>query len=97
MPQSPAAPSPAATRDPLSDLLRTVRLRGAVFFMVDAAAPWVSAMPDGPAIAPVLLPDAQQVISFHIVVRGCCFGGLQGGSRPENRIVCYAESEWVRP
>jgi hypothetical protein len=80
LPQSPAAPSPAAIRDPLSDLLRTVRLRGAVFFMVDAAAPWVSAMPDGPAIAPVLLPDAQQVISFHIVVRGCCFGGLQGGA-----------------
>lgn len=80
LPQSPAAPSPAATRDPLSDLLRTVRLRGAVFFMVDAAAPWVSAMPDGPAIAPVLLPDAQQVISFHIVVRGSCFGGLLDGA-----------------
>lgn len=68
-----------SSRDPLSDLLRTVRLRGSAFFMVNAAEPWVAGMPDGEQLAPVLLPDAQQVLSFHIVARGSCWGGLLDG------------------
>jgi len=78
LPQRPDA-APAQARDPLSDLLRTVRLRGSAFFMVDAAEPWVAGMPDGETLAPILLPDAQQVLSFHIVARGSCWGGLLDG------------------
>lgn len=78
LPQRPAPPKSGA-RDPLSDLLRTVRLRGAVFFMVDAAAPWMAGMTDGETLVPSLMPDVQQLISFHIMVRGSCWGGLLDG------------------
>ena len=37
-PESVAAAS--ASADALSDVLRTVRLTGALFFLVDASAPW---------------------------------------------------------
>jgi AraC-like DNA-binding protein len=77
--QRPAGRAGRSFRDPLSDLLRTVRLRGSAFFMVDATEPWVAAMPDGEKLAPALLPDAQQVLSFHIVARGSCWGGLLDG------------------
>ena len=66
--------------DPLSDVLRAVRLTGAVFFRVDATAPWVIEMPDTSALASVTLPRAQHVISYHVVTRGSCCGALLGGT-----------------
>ena len=65
--------------DPLSDVLKTVRLRGAVFFMLESSAPWVNGMPDGATLAPILVPRAQQVISFHVITHGACWGGLLDG------------------
>jgi len=64
--------------DTLSDLLRAVRLTGAVFFDIEAAAPWSSMQPPGPQIVGSVLPGAQHLISFHAVTEGCCFGGLVG-------------------
>jgi AraC-like DNA-binding protein len=66
-------------RDPLSDVLKTVRLHGAVFFMLESSAPWANGMPDGVTLAPVLVPRAQQVISFHVITHGACWGGLLDG------------------
>jgi AraC-like DNA-binding protein len=60
----------------LSDVLRAVRLTGALFFRVEAAAPWGIEIPDGPSLAPVILPRAQHVVSYHVVTRGACWGGL---------------------
>jgi len=65
--------------DPLSDVLRTVRLTGALFFLVDASSPWVIELPDGKTLATVILPRPQHVISYHVVTRGPCWGGLPGG------------------
>ena len=64
--------------DPLSDLLRAVRLRGAVYFLVDATPPWAAAAPPGRELAPLLMPGAQHLIEYHVVRRGTCFGGLLG-------------------
>ena len=61
-------------------MLRTVRLTGALYFLVEASAPWEIAMPDGAALAPVVLPRAQHVISYHVVTRGACWGRLAGGA-----------------
>ncbi len=36
--------------DTLSDVLRAVRLRGAVFFTIDASAPWATETPAAPAL-----------------------------------------------
>ncbi len=63
--------------DALSDVLRTVRLTGALFFLVDAAAPWTIELPDGKALASAVLPGAQHVISYHIVTEGSCWGGVR--------------------
>jgi AraC-like DNA-binding protein len=57
-------------------VLRTVRLRGAVFFMLDMSAPWAAGMPDGTVLAPILMPHAQQIVSYHLIARGPCWGGL---------------------
>lgn len=69
--------------DLLSDVLRAVRLTGAVFFRVDATAPWVIEMPDTAALAGVTLPRAQHVMSYHVVTRGTCRGALLGGAAVE--------------
>jgi AraC-like DNA-binding protein len=62
--------------DPLSDVLRTVRLTGALFFMMDVSSPWGSEVPDGATVASSVLPGAQHVISYHVITTGSCWGGL---------------------
>jgi AraC-like DNA-binding protein len=74
------SPDREHARDPLSDVLRTVRLRGAVFFMLDMTAPWAAGMPDGEALAPIVVPRAQRVISYHVIAEGSCWGGLLDGA-----------------
>jgi AraC-like DNA-binding protein len=68
----------ARAADPLSDVLQTVRLRGATFFFWDVSWPFASSVPDGSELAPVLLPSAQQVVSYHVLTQGTCWGGLIG-------------------
>ena len=63
----------------LSDVLRTVRLTGALYFLVEARSPWEIAVPDGATLAPVVLPRAQHVISYHVVTGGACWGRIAGG------------------
>jgi AraC-like DNA-binding protein len=62
--------------DTLSDVLRAVRLQGAVFFAVDAAAPWVAEAPAARTLAPHVMPGAGHVIEYHIITRGSCWGGI---------------------
>lgn len=71
---------PVATQrvDVLSDVLRGIRLAGATFFLVEASHPWAAEAPAAPMLAPALVPGARHVISYHAVVRGCCWGGLLG-------------------
>jgi AraC-like DNA-binding protein len=64
--------------DALSDVLRTVRLTGALFFRVEARAPWGLELPDGATLAPSVLPRAQHVISYHVVTDGACWGTVRG-------------------
>jgi AraC-like DNA-binding protein len=68
----------AHTSDVLSDVLRTVRLSGAMLFLVDATEPWRSHAPEARAFAPQVMPKAQHLVSYHIVVSGRCWAGLQG-------------------
>jgi len=65
--------------DTLSDLLRTVRLRGALFFYVEGAAPWVAETPAGQTIIPTVLPGAEHLMAFHGVARGSCWASLIDG------------------
>jgi len=67
-----------AELDPLSEVLRTVRLEGALFFLWEASSPFATSVPRGDRFAPVLLPRAQQIVSYHVIVEGSCWGGLVG-------------------
>ena len=62
--------------DALSDLLRTVRLTGAVFFNLKVSEPWVAEAPPARVCQPFVMPTAQHVIEFHVVTKGFCWGGL---------------------
>ncbi|MGH7803397.1 MAG: cupin domain-containing protein, partial [Candidatus Binatia bacterium] len=65
-------------------MLRSVRLTGAVFFLVDATTPWAARATAGRTLAPIILPGAQQIVSFHIVTAGACWAEL--GDRPPVRL-----------
>lgn len=73
------APTEVARLDPLSDVLRTVKLTGALFFLVEASSPWGVEVPEARAFAPILLPNAQQVVSYHVVLDGVGWAGIPGG------------------
>jgi len=72
---APAADRRAVT-DTLSDVLRAVRLTGAVFFAIDASAPWVTEAPPAAAVAPHIMPGVEHVIEYHVITAGSCWGGL---------------------
>jgi len=58
--------------DTLSDVLRTVRLTGAVFVTVDVAPPWSAPVPSAATLRPIIMPAAQHLISYHLVTAGSC-------------------------
>lgn len=66
------------SRDTLSNLLRAVRLRGAIFYHIDGVAPWVAEAPPGSDIIPAILPGVEHMMEFHAVARGSCWAGLVG-------------------
>jgi len=72
--------------DVLSDVLRTVRLTGAIFFDVEASAPWVATTPEAVTIGNNVMPESQHVIMFHVMTLGGCWAELLEGSIPAVRL-----------
>lgn len=66
------------SHDTLSDVLRTVRLRGAVFFYVSGGREWAAEAPDSKEIAPAVMPGAEHVMQYHVVTGGNCWAGIVG-------------------
>src|SRR5580704_9179746 len=66
--------------DVLSDVLRAVRLNGAVYFDIDAGYPWAGESPGTAEIATAVMPGAEHVISFHAILAGSCWAALSDGS-----------------
>lgn len=69
--------------DVLSEVLRAVRLEGALFFNAELSAPWCVSEPPSPVIARSLSPGAEHLILFHYVVEGRAFAQLPDGQRAE--------------
>ena len=67
-----------ASADVLSDVLRSVRLTGAVYFDFELSSPWVAEAPASHEIASVVMPGAQRVIEYHLIARGACWGHVVG-------------------
>lgn len=68
------------SRDTLSDLLRAVRLRGAVFYYIDGSSPWVAEAPPAREIIPAIMPGVEHMIEFHGIVKGSCWAAIVGTS-----------------
>jgi AraC-like DNA-binding protein len=64
--------------DVLSDVLRAVRLTGAVYFDFELSSPWVMEAPPSREIVGKVMPGAQRVIEYHLMARGTCWGHAVG-------------------
>jgi len=69
--------------DALSDVLRAVRLNGAIFFEVRASDPWVAETPAAAQIVHRMFPASEHLICYHAITRGRCFICLGDGSSLE--------------
>jgi AraC-like DNA-binding protein len=72
--------------DVLSDVLRSVRLTGAIYFDIHARAPWVAETPPVASICTNVMPEFEHVISFHIMLEGWCWAQLADLSAPPIRL-----------
>lgn len=66
------------SNDTLSDVLRTVRLRGAVFFYVSGGTEWAAEAPAAGEIAAAVMPGAEHMMQYHVVTDGACWAGIVG-------------------
>lgn len=64
--------------DALSDVLRTVRLTGAIFFDVHASAPWAAETPAGDTIVGAMFPGSEHLICYHVITHGTCWACIPG-------------------
>src|SRR5215831_14836938 len=66
------------TRDTLSDLLRSVRLRGAVFYCVSFRGRWSAGAAAAKEIADVVMPGCDHVMEYHMLAKGDGWAAVDG-------------------
>ena len=64
--------------DALSQTLRVVHLVGAVFLQARFTAPWCYQSPRADVAAPLLEPQAERVVIFHLITEGECVVEMPG-------------------
>lgn len=65
------------SRDTLSDLLRTVRLRGAAFYYMSLRGRWCAASSAAREVAAVM-PGCEHVMEFHMIAKGSGWAAVSG-------------------
>ena len=78
------------SHDILSDVLRSVRLRGALFYHVSGGRSWVAEAPASRDIAAAVMPESEHVMEYHVITRGSCWGAIVG-----EQPVCLDEGDVV--
>ncbi|MFZ3014938.1 MAG: AraC family transcriptional regulator [Nitrospira sp.] len=68
--------------DVLSEMLKTVKLDGAVFFHGEFSAPWCARQPDGCSMAAYLSSSSTHVIIFHLLTEGRGYARIEENGRP---------------
>jgi AraC-like DNA-binding protein len=68
--------------DVLSEVLKAVKLDGAVFYNGEFSAPWCAHEPDSPTMASYLSVGAKHVIIFHLITEGRAYARMEGIDRP---------------
>ncbi|HET6567375.1 MAG TPA: AraC family transcriptional regulator [Rhodothermales bacterium] len=66
--------------DVLSDVLRVVRLTGAIFFTARFSSPWSISSPPPDLLARALNSEAECLTLFHVLVEGQCWVGLENSA-----------------
>lgn len=69
--------------DVLSEVLRVVKLEGALFFNAEFSAPWCISSSRSSKVAPYLSPGAGHVIIYHFLTEGRAYAKLANGPREE--------------
>jgi AraC-like DNA-binding protein len=69
--------------DLLSEVLRVVKLEGALFFNAEFSAPWCLMNSGAAGIAPYLSSEAQHLIVYHFLTEGRAYARLGEGRREE--------------
>jgi AraC-like DNA-binding protein len=69
--------------DVLSEVLRVVRLEGALFFNAEFSAPWCLSSSGSTGIATHLAPETGRLIPYHYLTEGRAYARLPEGKREE--------------
>src|SRR5215475_8079218 len=69
--------------DVLSEVLRVVKLEGALFFNAEFSAPWCLSSPQSTTLVPYLSPGAGHLIIYHFLMEGRAYAKLPDGRREE--------------
>ncbi|MDE3199544.1 MAG: AraC family transcriptional regulator [Acidobacteriota bacterium] len=67
--------------DALSELLKVVKLDGAIFYNAEFSSPWCFVSPGSRILAPLLAPGADHVIIYHLLIEGRGAARLKDGDR----------------
>jgi len=67
------------TPDVLSQVLRAVQLRGALYYDFELTDPWALEAPASREIVGRVVPGAQRIVEYHVVARGSCWAHWEGG------------------
>lgn len=81
--------------DALSDVLRLVRLGGAVYLNGDFTAPWCLYGQADAGLCGSFLPPAERIVSYHLITEGGCWASL--ADDPESAIYVAAGELLVVP
>ncbi|CAM2150999.1 AraC family transcriptional regulator, alkane utilization regulator [Pararobbsia alpina] len=71
--------------DAVSDVLRVVRLGGAVYLHAEMTAPWCLLGQTDGALCSMYLPRSERVVSYHLVTEGTCWAQIPGR---EDSAIC---------
>ena len=67
--------------DVLSEVLKVVKLQGALFFNGEFSSPWSFCSPPSHSVAPCVAPAAGHVIIYHLLTEGRAYARLLDGER----------------
>jgi AraC family transcriptional regulator, alkane utilization regulator len=72
--------------DALSDVLRLVRLGGAVYLSADLTAPWCVVGEVTAELSATFLPHAERVVSYHLITEGSCWAQVADDATSAIRV-----------
>jgi AraC-like DNA-binding protein len=67
--------------DVLSEVLKVVKLEGAIYYNAEFSAPWIFRAPPSSVVVPYFSPGGGHVIIYHLLTEGKCQVSLEGGDR----------------